>query len=198
MLLDCENCAARVDAEVLHSYVVSDDKALLSWRYSLARCPQCSGPLLVSQDEGLEDWEDPKRLYPAGDSPVSDALPKPLRAAFDEARACFRAKAYTAAAIMCRKALEGICHAHGISERNLKSSIAKLKEKGVIEQRLFEWADALRDSGNEAAHDLNVTVGPQDASDMVEFTHALIEYVFTFQERFESFKQRRAARRAGA
>jgi hypothetical protein len=198
MLLDCENCSARIDAEVLHSYVVSDDSSLISFRYSLARCPQCSSPLLASQQEGIEEWEAPDLLYPSADSPLSDALPRTIRTAFEEARSCFRAKAYTATAIMCRKTLEGICRAHGIEERTLKGAIAKLREKGVIERSLFEWADALRDSGNEAAHDVNVMVAAQDASDMVEFTHALIEYVFTFQERFEAFKQRRATRRAGA
>jgi hypothetical protein len=99
---------------------------------------------------------------------------------------------------MCRKTLEGICSAHGVQERTLKGSIAKLREKGVIERSLFEWADALRDSGNEAAHDVAVTVSGQDVGDLVEFTHALIEYVFTFQERFEAFRQRRESRRAGA
>jgi hypothetical protein len=91
---------------------------------------------------------------------------------------------------MCRKTLEGICGAHGIQERSLKASIAQLKEKGIIEHKLFEWADALRNFGNDAAHDVAVTVGPQDAGDMIDFTHALLEYVFTIQERFEAFKTR--------
>jgi hypothetical protein len=168
----------------------------MTWRYSLARCPQCASPLLAAQEPGIEDWDPPQRLYPAIDSPVSDALPKPIREAFEEARSCFRGKAYTATAIMCRKTLEGICSAHGIQERSLKGSIEKLREKGVVEGSLLAWADALRDSGNEAAHDVNVTVAGQDAGDLVEFTHALIEYVFTFQERFEAFKKRKAARRA--
>jgi hypothetical protein len=41
---------------------------------------------------------------------------------------------------------------------------------------------------------VNVTIAVQDASDIVDFTRALIEYVFTFQERFEAFRSRRAAK----
>ena len=64
-----------------------------------------------------------------------------------------------------------------------------MKEKGIIENRLFEWADALRISGNEAAHGVNSNISSQDAKDILEFTHALLEYVFTFQEKFEEFKE---------
>ena len=67
-----------------------------------------------------------------------------------------------------------------------------MKERGIIEPRLFEWADALRIAGNETVHDVTVTVSKEDARDMIEFTNALLEYVFTFQDRFEQFKRRRA------
>jgi hypothetical protein len=76
----------------------------------------------------------------------------------------------------------------------LVSSLKELKDKGVIENRLFEWADALRISGNEAAHDVTVTISPEDARDILEFTNALLEYVFTFRDKFEEFKKRRSAK----
>ena len=74
---------------------------------------------------------------------------------------------------MCRKTLEGICIEHKIKERNLANSLKKMKDQGIIESRLFEWADTLRISGNEAAHDLDVTVASDDARDIMEFTKAL-------------------------
>ncbi len=49
--------------------------------------------------------------------------------------------------------------------------------------RLFEWADALRIAGNEAAHDVKVTTSKEDARDILELTNALLEYVFTFRDR---------------
>ena len=54
----------------------------------------------------------------------------------------------------------------------------------------------MRVAGNEAAHDVQVQVSPQDANDMLEFTRALLEYVFTFRRRFERFKERRAGKKA--
>jgi hypothetical protein len=129
---------------------------------------------------------------------ISLAIPGSIRLAYEEARTCFRAKAYTATAIMCRKTLEGIAEEHKVTIRNLASALKEMKDKGVIESRLYEWADALRISGNEAAHGVSTSISPQDAKDILEFTNALLEYVFTFQERFKQFKERRGISKAAA
>ncbi|HEX4038077.1 MAG TPA: DUF4145 domain-containing protein [Acidobacteriaceae bacterium] len=78
--------------------------------------------------------------------------PGPIRAAFEEVVSCFKAKANNASAIMCRKALEGLCAEHGIERKK------KFKDTGVIEARLLEWAEALRNLGNEAAHGVSLSI----------------------------------------
>ena len=77
-------------------------------------------------------------------------------------------------------------------------ALPELRDRGIIDLRLYDWADALRLVGNEAAHDVNVTVAPEDARDIVEFTNALLEYLFAFRERFERFEQRRQLGEEGA
>lgn len=105
-------------------------------------------------------------------------------------------KGVTASAIMCRKTLEGVSADHGATGSNLEKKLASLKEKGVIEGRLFEWANELRLVGNDAAHDVAVQVMPQDARDTLDFTQAVLQYVYTLRDRFEEFKKRRAHRKA--
>lgn len=92
---------------------------------------------------------------------------------------------------MCRKTLEGICCVHEIKAKNLSLGLKEMKNKGIIESHLFEWAEALRISDNEAAHDVQVTISAQDAKDIVAFTDALLEYVFTFRDKFNEFIERR-------
>ena len=70
--------------------------------------------------------------------------------------------------------------------------IKQLKKAGIIEARIFEWAEALRTLGNEAAHGVSSASSPQDAKDILEFTEALAEYVFTYRDKFESFQKRLA------
>lgn len=191
MILECGRCGALVEAIPVESYWDSESIEGPANRFSLFRCPKCSGPFLVQSEE--DGYESQIVLYPQAEA-LSPSLPKPIQAAFAEAQACFRAKAFSAAAIMCRKTLEGICLAHEAKARGLVAQLLELKERGVIEQRLYEWAEALRISGNEAAHDVGVTVPQEDARDILEFTNALLEYVFTFRDRFEAFKTRRERR----
>jgi hypothetical protein len=95
---------------------------------------------------------------------------------------------------MCRKALEGICSEHGVKERNLAASLKAMKDQGQIDERLFEWSDSLRMVGNEAAHGVGLTIVQPDAKDVLEFTNAILDYLFSYRDRFEKFKARRAAR----
>lgn len=192
MILECVKCQASVDAKLIAKYVYelpdefpNDTGTIHFWK-----CPRCESPFVTDHD----DYFGTVVLYPPPDNRINQRLPEPIKSTYLEAISCFKAKAYTATAIMCRKTLEGICAEHGIKDINLVRSLKALKDKGIIENRLYEWADALRISGNEAAHDVNVTISPEDARDILEFTNALLEYLFTFRDRFEQFKQRRAAK----
>ena len=187
MIVECKQCEALVNAEAVCSYDAKDK--VFAVTYWFLKCPKCDSPLLVEQGVFGDT-----RLYPSKDYSLNPSLPEPLRVAYAEAFACFKSKAYTATALMCRKALEGICAEHGAKGRNLVSSLKELKDKGVIENRLYEWADTLRISGNEAAHDVAIRISAEDAKDILEFTNALLEYVFTFRDKFEEFKKRRTTK----
>lgn len=191
MILECERCETLVEAEVLASYIDQDSEEP-EGKWTFTRCPKCSLPMLAVQsgDPLIDDL--PTRVFPPLIRHLGMSVPRTMRTAYSEAQICFRAKAFTASAIMCRKVLEGLCNEHGITERGLAASLKKLRENGIIESRLFEWAEELRTLGNEAAHGVNASISKQDANDIIEFTEALVEYVFTYRDKFEEFKKRRA------
>ena len=122
---------------------------------------------------------------------VNPKAPEPIQVALDEAFRCYRSRAYTAAAIMCRKTLEGVCDSHGVSGGNLAGRLKAMQTSGLIDNRLFEWSDALRVAGNEAAHGVGTTVSQQDARDLLDFTTAIIDYLFSYRDQFEKFRARR-------
>jgi hypothetical protein len=128
---------------------------------------------------------------------VNPSAPRDIQVAFEEACACYRAAAFTASAIMCRKTLEGICAVHGVNERSLSTALRMMRSSGLIDERLFEWSDSLRVAGNEAAHGVGLSIAQPDAKDILEFTNAILDYLFSYRDRFEQFKARRAARSAG-
>lgn len=196
MIVECQECRAHVEARNAGSFERTYGGRAPSSLYSLLSCSECGAPILIRQTnignmaEG-DIWDRPIIVFPTGDLRVNPSAPKDIQVAFEEACACYRAQAFTAAAIMCRKALEGICASHGVTERNLASSLKKMRDDGLIDERLFEWSDLLRLAGNEAAHGVGRAIPRADAKDILEFTNAILDYLFSFRDRFEQFKQRR-------
>ena len=196
MIVECEQCNAFVEATEYGSFEKLSDGSGPSSLFSLLQCNKCKTPLMVEQlnignlAEG-DIWDHPTRLFPPSKFRPNPNAPSNIQTTFAEAYTCYRNRAYTAAAILCRKTLEGICKAHGIGERNLMASLNKMKDDSLIDERLFEWSDALRNAGNSAVHDVDVTVSQADAQDILEFTNAILDYLFSFRDRFESFKSRR-------
>src|ERR1700679_1365850 len=94
-------------------------------------------------------------------------------------------------AIMCRKTLEGICEAHGVRERSLDASLKKMLEGDLIDKRLYECWDQLRITRNKAAHGVGVVSSAQDARDALDFTVGILDYLFSYRDQFEKFKERR-------
>lgn len=196
MIVECINCRAYVEAKECGGYEYLRRGNDPSGRFVLISCNKCGGPMLVRQinignmAEG-DIWDTPIRLYPNEGAGANPNAPREIQIAFEEARACYRARAHTAAAIMCRKTLEGICTAHSVNERNLVSALKRMKDQGLIDDRLFEWSDSLRVAGNEAAHGVGTVISEADARDILEFTNAILDYLFSYRDRFEQFKKRR-------
>jgi hypothetical protein len=108
MLLQCPDCEALVDATEIANYEWGGEDAPPE-TVTLVKCPKCDRPMLAFQS--LFDSQ-PTRIYPPGERALHYSVPKAIQEAFTEARICFRAKAFTAGTIMCRKTLEGICSVH--------------------------------------------------------------------------------------
>jgi Domain of unknown function (DUF4145) len=197
MLMNCPTCHAYVETDTFggFEYWASEDHG--AGRYMLLRCKRCKSPILADQANtgniGAGDvWDTPPTVvYPDSDFRVNPKAPIEIRAAVEEGIKCYRSRAFTAAAIMCRKTLEGVCEAHGVKERNLAASLKKMLDTDMIDKRLYDWSDQLRLSGNAAAHGVGVTSSAQDTRDALDFTVGIIDYLFSYRDQFEKFKERR-------
>lgn len=197
MILNCLNCKAFVDAIEVADYKneITDDYELSRTfkEYKFLKCPICSNPFLTHSlfnDDIMSSYKS-SVLYPTPNKTITSEVATYIKIAFEEAQLCFENRAFTACVIMCRKTVEGICKEYNIENENLYKKLKLMKEQGIIDQNLYDWADTLRLAGNDAAHDLNVTFAFEDAQDIIDFTYAIIEYVFTYRKKFELFKQRK-------
>lgn len=204
-VVDCPTCRAAVAAEVIAKDREWDgDEEETPIQHVFLVCPRCRGAFLAMREgtagsswgsgDTYVEWKALRVLYPADRRTLDSSVPGAIASSFQEALTCLQAGAHTAAAIMCRRTMEGICANHGVTKGPLQKRLEKLRDDGAIESRLFDWSEALRVAGNEAAHDVNDTISREDAQDLTEFCRALIEYIFTFAAHYQRFQERRAGR----
>lgn len=164
-------------------------------RWTLLQCPQ-DHTLLVLQNEysGMRFEDDvPYLIYPPQERPLSREIPETLREAHEEARRCCRAKAWIGTVAMCGRTLEGACESNGVTGKTLQDYLKGMKDHGLIDGRLWEWAETLRGVRNAASHFNTEAVTQQDAEDALAFNEALLDYLYVLTARFEAMKARRSS-----
>lgn len=131
-------------------------------------------------------------------------LPADIEAAFREGAICHAVGCSNAAAAMFRlcidKASEGSIPADPAEgpnakiRRSLGLRLEWLFDNGYLPKGLKELSECIKNDGNDGAHDGSLT--KHDADDLMDFTVALLERLYTEPERLKKAAERRAARRA--
>jgi hypothetical protein len=96
-----------------------------------------------------------------------------------------------ACAVMCGRAIEGLCR-DKVNAKYLGEGLKKMKDAKIIDEKLFEWGEALQNERNIGAHAGEATVSRQNANDALDFSLAIAEYVYVLDEKFKSYKDRKA------
>src|SRR5437868_914821 len=145
MLIECSYCRSRVDARV-HGEVTThgDHDEFDGTKVAVGKCPSCENILVGKQDE-IEHpeygtaWSDAERLWPEPKRAIPKAVPDIVKSSLEEADRCFSAGAFTACAVMCGRAVEGVCVHHKTKGKTLNAGLKELLDNGIIDQRLFTW-----------------------------------------------------------
>ncbi len=196
IIIDCPDCALRVSASVKGFVKHTDtDHAVV-----LTRCPGCEGPLVgfaqLYQDE-QNDWvyDSAERLWPAPSAvELSTSIPERIRQEIKDAQKCIAHGIWSAAVVLCGRAVERLA-AEKAPGKTLALGLAELKAQGVIDDKLLQWADALRKERNLGAHAAEEEVTKENATDVLAFTIAIFEYVYTLSEKYAEFIARKAAKK---
>lgn len=166
-------------------------------RLLVALCMKCSSPFLIRRslygtlgERGNFNRE--SVLFPVESRLPLEGIPDPVKRIYEEALRCYSSSLYDSCAVMCRRCLEALTKSFQAQGRNLQDKLSDLKANGHIDSRLAEWAQSIRALGNEAAHDIDVAIAKDDAKDVLDFTEALLLYLFLLNNRFAAFQRRRA------
>ncbi|PCJ51079.1 MAG: hypothetical protein COA74_01040 [Gammaproteobacteria bacterium] len=195
MIIECPHCESKVDGEVRGEVHGNDPDDPFACKAVLVECPICKSALLGSTESvqtGHDTWEwgNLYRLWPPQDTDIDQGIPKIVSNSLLEARICFKAKAYSACAVMCGRTIEGVCKYHKTKGKSLATGLKDLKSRNIIDTRLFEWGEALRKHRNIGAYATNEIISKADARDLLDFSSTICEYVFVLNEKFNRFIER--------
>lgn len=133
-----------------------------------------------------------------------DHVPDAVADAFEEAATCMAAQCWNAAGAMFRTAIDlatqeklpkeggGESPGRGV-RRVLARRLAWLFDKGILPRELEPLSTCIREDGNDSVH--AALIGKEEAEDLLDFTVALLERVYTEPRRLELAKERREKRR---
>jgi Domain of unknown function (DUF4145) len=217
--------AASMTFDVSASVFVREQYGWQHWFEVFSVCRNCrrSTIFLISQKEinwnEREDWAHPERhkgslnRYFNADRFISlvdkarinspEHTPSNIAAVFSEGSSSVAVSNWNAAGAMFRLAINlatqpllpsgptpGLTHR---KRRDLGPRVGWLMENGLIAQDLYDLSECIREDGNDGAHDGTLT--KEDAADLLDFTVALFERMFTEPERLRLAKERRDKRR---
>lgn len=196
--IECPYCRARVQAMVLAKRMYyPDEHTPEPYAYAFVQCTSCHTMMVgydpcepQLQDEGpvllAREWPDPDQQYPLN-------LPVNVRSSLTEARKSLAAGAHHAAAVMCGRAVEGICK-DKTKSKMLAAGLKKMKEMKIIDSKLYDWGEALRRERNIGAHAGEDTISSRDAKDVYDFAVAIAEYVYVLDEKYRKYTFRKKMR----
>ena len=197
MITDCPHCDSKVDCEEKGYVDLGTELKGIPSKAVLLECKICHSPLfgfsdLIPVGENEWDWDNADRRWPAPETEIDWSIPEIARNSLIEAKQCFKANAFSACAVMCGRTIEGVCKHHDAKTKTLDAGLKKLRDDGMIDDRIFEWGDALRQHRNLGAHATTKRVAKEDARDLLDFCIAICEYIFVLNEKFQRFQQRQA------
>ena len=152
----------------------------------------------------LMDVEGYIRLSDMAAQPPPDHLPSNIEAVFKEGAKCLAIGCWNAAGVMFRVCVDMATRAllpeeetSGLNtktRRDLGLRLPWLFDKELLPKDLRELSTCIQQDGNDGAH--QGTLQKADAEDLIDFTRALLERLYTMPERTRLAQERRDARRA--
>ncbi|MFA6266792.1 MAG: DUF4145 domain-containing protein [Pseudolabrys sp.] len=214
-IVDCPQCKAKVAAIEegrAERRFLDEDNGPHCTRLHIGKCPRCS-TLLAGEaqqirfenfDAEYDEFSEVVRIYPKPPKTFSSyRIPKVATESLLEAERCLQAGAHIAACAMLGRALEALCRdilkvetPEKTTVRNTKpimlaAGIKRLKEKNIIDERLYNWSQELHAFRNLAAHpDEESAISRDDAEDLQALVYAITEYVYDLTDRYAEFKER--------
>lgn len=228
LVADCPRCGARkITFDVEEDHFLYEEFNWRRWYEAFCICRQCRratifvlslkkieyhdtiGRGLAGIDGALNPFmaiEGFINLKDIASVPPPEHLPPDIEAAFKEGATCKSVGCFNAAGTMFRLCVDlatrsklpskEVPEPDAATRRSLGRRLKWLFDNGHLPEGLRELSSCVKNDGDDGAHVGTLT--EEDADDLLDFTVALLERMYTEPERLRLAKERRDARRGTA
>jgi hypothetical protein len=185
--LTCPHCTVHFSNQQMVNTVTADADA--TWRVIHVKCTHCLRAVIW-----LEGGDDARMVRPfCANRPLPEDVPSEYKDAFNEANLTLTVSP-AASAALSRRLLQRTIHEQAkVSDRNLAREIQAVVDSEVLPTDLAEDLDAVRTTGNFAAH----PVKSESTGEIVEVEDGEAEWLLdVLEELFDFYFVRPAKRRA--
>lgn len=193
----CPHCGVeKVSYELISQCQKKDPYSLHEIYYQLWKCGNCEKPACSYSCNPMQDGGN-RIDYLYGFYPIPEMITAPYGVPENMANLYKSAKRYLrsgkdadydAACMMARKGIELAVKEFGGSGKDLFQKINNLEEKRLIPPALRDWAQHLRDIGNNGAHE--PIVSNEEAQQADYFAEMLFSYLYSLPKRMEEYQQK--------
>lgn len=139
----------------------------------IAICHMCGCPTFLLNN----GKQVPGSVYGKTVEGVTDAG---VTAIYEEARKALQGGAPTAAVLACRKLLMHIAVSQGAdTNKKFIEYVEYLADKGYVPPGARGWVDLIRETGNEATHEIKL-MKLEEAKELIDFSEMLLKVIFEF------------------
>ena len=175
----CGHCDRHVSGRVVNIYSRTPNKVddpIIQFMI----CPSCIKGSIWSGGKIIPGTKPGEKL---------EGLPVEIEAAYQEARSCFSINAFTACELVCRKILMHVGVDKGAETgQSFISYLDYLEEKGYITPIIKDWADLIREIGNQSTHEL-IPPDENRTKATLMFTMELLRIIYEMQHVASKFKK---------
>lgn len=181
---------ATFESSVLLKHDGTRDRLFYDRVVSMA-CRNCEQPTIVIEEQYINDKPSRDGIssgtvnwrgffwWPFFNMSLDKSLPIRIQEIIREAKINYSTQCYRSSAVMSRRALEAIASEKGEAKGNLFQKINNLRNNGVLDKNLGEWATEIRLIGNSGAHyDPINDVSKDDANQIILFIEELVKYLY--------------------
>ena len=198
----CPRCNKQSSFDVKGSLPVTYDSSYIALdndkfeqklidRASILICRNCKQGVAVIEEEWVGDYPMKQakqggtvsyrgiHWWPIPEANLSSDIPSEIAAVVAEAAGAIYANCPRASSVMSRRGLEAICVDKGESSGTLSDRLDSLKNKGILQPTLSDWAKEVRIIGNIGAHfDPIQTISLEDARQLLSFVKEILKYLY--------------------